>query len=179
MVVKPIKDSYTAGQALLAVVWPEALNFNAYLSANRQSINYLLNPLGTNSLVTSSNTNVITAGWGDGQLMGIKDQGTIYWQVAHIQQVYYKAYPAIGKEAAIINPDIQNKASIIVFQYTDLDLIPPGQLNTKFTESKLRLAHSTDGLNWQIMPSSVVDTANNTVAAIGRVGGYYAIVGRY
>ena len=92
--------------------------------------------------------------------------------------MFYKTTPPAGtnKQPAIIVPELQEKPSIVALSYTELDLIPPGQPGQKFPESTLRLARSRDGITWEILPSSVVDQVNKTVAALDKVFGYYAIV---
>jgi len=182
MVTHPIKDSNTKGQSVLTIIFPETFNFNAYLSANHTSASTLSSIRQETQESTSASTNtgnLLIAGYSGGELMGFRQSNTIYWQVGGVQELFYKAYPAAGKSAPVIVSSIQDKPSIIALKYTDSDLIPPGEPDTIFDSNKLRLAHSTDGLNWQIIPSSVVDTTNKTVAAIARVGGYYTIVGRY
>lgn len=182
MVTQPIKDSNTKGQSVLTIIFPETFSFNAYLSANHTSASTLSSIRQETQENTNASTNagnLLIAGWSGGELMGFRQSNTIYWQVGSVQQIYYKAYPAEGKEAPVIIPSIQDKPSIIALKYSNSDLIPPGAPKTKFDENKLRLANSTDGINWQVISSSVVDTENKTVAAISRVGGYYVIVGRY
>ena len=71
---------------------------------------------------------------------------------------------------------MQTKPSIIALSYKDTDLTPPGRASQKFAESQLKLAHSIEGAVWRIMPTSVVDPVNNTVAALEKLGGYYMIV---
>jgi hypothetical protein len=180
LVNKPIKDSNTNGQSVLAIIFPETFDFNAYLSSHFTSANHIANLREVVKQTDNKvNSNMFLAGWSGKELMGFKDKGTIYWQVASIQQINYKAYPALGKTAPVIIPELQAKDSIIALKYIDTDLIPPGEPDTKFNENILRLAHSLDGINWQVIPSSVVDTVNNTVAALAKVAGYYTIVGRY
>ena len=180
LVNKPIKDSDTNGQIVLAIIFPDTFDFNAYLSSNHTTANRLSQIREEiRQINTTASSNLLIACWSGKELMGFKDKGTIYWQVASIQQINYKAYPASGKTAPVIIPELQAKDSIIALKYSDANLIPPGEPDTKFNENTLRLAHSLDGINWQVIPSSVVDTVNNTVAAIGKVAGYYTIVGRY
>lgn len=180
LINRPIKDSNTKGQSVLAIIFPDTFDFNAYLSSNHTGaakLSQIREELKqANNSITS---NLFIAGWSGGELMGFRERGTIYWQVSGVQHMFYKAYPAPGKDAPIIIPELQTKDSIIALKYTDSDLIPPGEPDTRFSEETLKLAYSLDGINWQIMSSSVVDTANNTVAALGRVAGYYTIVGRY
>lgn len=180
IITHPIKDSNTRGQQVLSIIFPETFNFNAYLSSSFKPASHL-SYLREKTKQDDQNytSNLLIAGWSGGELMGFREKGTIYWQVSDIQQIFYKAYPASGKDAPIIIPELQSKDSIIALKYNDADLIPPGEPDTRFNESTLRLAYSLDGINWSVMSSSVVDTTNNTVAAIGKVAGYYTIVGRY
>lgn len=182
IVVHPIKDSNTKGQRVLSIIFPETFNFNAYLSANHTTVSHLASIRATlkeTSHAATNPGNLLIAGWSGGELMGFRESNTIYWQVGGVQQLFYKAYPAVDKDAPMIIPELQKKESIIALKYTDSNLIPPGEPDTKFNETTLRLAHSMDGINWQIIPSSVVDTVNKTVAALAKVAGYYTIVGRY
>lgn len=184
IVAKPVKDSNTNGQEVLSIIFKDTLDFDAYLSVNHTPVGDLPMLGEQNNQANTSNTaankgNFLIAGWQGHQLMGFKENKTIYWQIGNIQQMFYKAYPATGKEAAVIIPEVQHKSSIIALKYNKSQLIPPGEPNTKFSELKLKLAHSMDGFNWRIMPNSVVDPINNTVAAIDKLGGYYVIVASY
>lgn len=184
IVAKPVKDSNTNGQEVLSIVFKDTLDFDAYLSVNHAPVGDLPMIREQNNQAGASNPaankgNLLIAGWQGHQLMGFKENKTIYWQIGNIQQMFYKAYPASGKEAAVIIPEVQHKSSIIALKYNKSQLIPPGEPNTKFSELKLKLAHSTDGINWRIMSNSVVDPINNTVAAIDKLGGYYVIVASY
>jgi hypothetical protein len=75
-----------------------------------------------------------------------------------------------------ILPALQSKPSIISLSYTSKDLIPPGDSTHPFNPKNLKLAYSPDGKTWSILPTSVVDIQNKTVAAIHKLGGYYMIV---
>jgi hypothetical protein len=57
-------------------------------------------------------------------------------------------------------------------------LKPPGNPKKPFLAKNLKLAYSADGITWKILPTSVVDTKNHTVAALHKIGGYYMIVGK-
>ncbi|MFQ5452044.1 MAG: hypothetical protein ACE5DQ_00605 [Candidatus Paceibacterota bacterium] len=70
---------------------------------------------------------------------------------------------------ARILPSLHKKPSIVALSYSD------HQING-ISESSLRLAYSQDMQTWKILPTSVVDPVNNTVAALNKVGGYYMIV---
>ena len=184
IVAKPVKDSNTNGQEVLSIVFKNTLDFDAYLSVNHTPVGDLPTIKEQNNQASAGNTaankgNLLIAGWQGHQLMGFKENKTIYWQIGNIQHMFYKAYPAAGKEAAVIIPELQHKSSIIALKYNKSQLIPPGEPNTKFNELKLKLAHSMDGSNWRIMSNSVVDPINNTVAAIDKLGGYYVIVASY
>lgn len=184
IVAKPVKDSNTNGQEVLSIIFKDTLDFDAYLSVNHTPVGDLPMLGEQNNQANTSNTaankgNFLIAGWQGHQLMGFKENKTIYWQIGNIQQMFYKAYPASGKEAAVIIPEVQHKSSIIALKYNKSQLIPPGEPNTKFSELKLKLAHSMDGSNWRVMSNSVVDPINNTVAAIDKLGGYYVIVASY
>jgi len=128
IVAHPIKDSNTRGQQVLSIIFPSTFDFNAYLSSNHTSATNLAQIREelreTNSGVKS---NLFIAGWSGGELMGFKENGAIYWQVSNVQQIYYKAYPALGKDAPVIIPELQEKDSILALKYSDSDLIPPGE----------------------------------------------------
>lgn len=121
--------------------------------------------------------NTVLAG-GENGTLGIKANSCASWQVGKIQSIWYKAYASDFQTnyAARIIPELQSKPSIISPSYTNEDLIPAGQPLSRFDAKKLKLAHSLDGFTWKILPTSVVDTTNHTVAAVGKVGGYYMIV---
>lgn len=99
-------------------------------------------------------------------------QGTYFQMGTTLQEIWYDA--SITDGIAKIIPELQNKPSIISLSYTDRDLFTPGA--GWFPESSLVLAHSIDGITWTILSTSVVDTDNNTVAALHKVGGYYMIM---
>ena len=180
LVVRPINDSNTNGQEVLSIVFQDTLDFDAFLSSIYTNANRLVE-LKAKHLQTTTNpsSNLLIAGSSSGGLMGFNEKGIVYWQVSNLQQIFYKAYPAEGKQPSIIIPEIQHKPSIIALKYEDKDLIPPGRPNFKFSELKLKLAHSVDGINWRILPTSVVDPINKTVAAIDKIGGYYTIAGTF
>lgn len=179
---KPTEDSYTGSQNVTVIVEPGTFDNNAYfssvLSTHDASTGMLSNPLS--SVMTTSPFgigNIVAAG-GIGGKLGIKQACGIAWQVGGVQQMWYKTYPPKGsnKPAAIIIPELQHKPSIIALGYTSTDLTPPGQHNTTFDPARFKLAHSLDGAIWQVLPTSVVDTTNRTVAALHKVGGFYMIV---
>ena len=182
-VFQPVKDSYTGGQEISVIVEQGTFDNDAYLSAiatEPSSSTGILTNLLTGTLVPTSPFsigNAIVAG-GDGGVLGIKQACGIAWQVGEIQQMWYKTYPPKGtdKAPAIIIPDLQKKQSIIALSYNPRDLTPPGQPNKRFNSKKLSLARSIDGITWKILPTSVVDQENGTVAALDKVGGFYMIV---
>ncbi len=179
----PIKDSSTNSQEVTVIIEPGTLSSNAYLSAQSTGLDVgwttLTNPI-TGSITSSLFSNTVKAGGNlsGGGMLGIKTGACIAWQVGSIQKIWFKTYPPKGsnKPAAIIIPELQSKPSIIGMSYTHEDLTPPGQIYTRFAEAQLKLAHSIDGSVWRIMPTSVVDPVNNTVAALEKIGGYYMIV---
>lgn len=190
VVINPVKDSNTGGQEVIAVVFPGVFNFDAYFSANIINPKSIalgsLSSTGATTTGTSTSqssvkvtTNTVFAGGGDSTILGVKKGGIVSWQVGGVQEMWLKAYPALGHDAAKIIPELQEKSSIIALKYKKSDLVPPGFPNTKFNELKLKIAHSLDGKTWTTLPSSVVDPITNTVAAIGKIGGYYMIVGGY
>ncbi len=179
----PIKDSYTGGQSATVIVEPGTFSNDAYFSAQLSESQFsngiLANPLAgaLNPDLGILPTNIVLAG-GIGGKLGIKQACGIAWQVGGVHQMWYKTYPPEGsnKPAAIIIPELQVKPSIIALSYKDTDLTPPGNASQRFLESQLKLAHSMEGAVWRIMPTSVVDPINNTVAALEKLGGYYMIV---
>lgn len=180
-VFEAIRDSDTLHQKVFVITAPYTFNFDAYFYS------HIIKPL---SLLYPDNViplGVRTPKKGNSYLMGGEQgilktviKGRTYWQVGNIMESWYKSYPPkdSDKEAAKIIPEVQDKPSIIALSYTDLDLIKPGQVNKYYSASSFKLAHSVDGVNWKLLPNSVVDTVNKTVAAITKVGGYYMIVGR-
>lgn len=187
VVINPLKESNTGGQEVVAVVFPGVFNFDAYFQSNKIdpksiALSLISTPVsGTAATPTPklSTNNTVFAGGGDLTILGIKKGGVVSWQVGNIQEMWLKAYPAEGHSAAKIIPELQEKNSIIALKYKKSDLVPPGFPNTKFSELKLKIAHSLDGKTWTTLPTSVVDPITNTVAAIDKIGGYYMIVGGY
>lgn len=177
---KPVKDSYTHGQDVTVIIEPGTLNNDAYISAQATlptSENGILQSPLMPVLPPSSSiipTNTVQAG----EFLGIKQACGIAWQVGNIQQLWYKTYPPQGTNVApaIIIPQLQKRPSIISLKYTAENLIPPGQPRSRFQARSLKLAHSLDGHTWKTMPTSVIDTQTNTVAALDKVGGFYMIV---
>jgi len=157
-VFTPIKDSNTGNQNILTIIEPNTFKFDAFLSSQ------FVDPL----VLSNKKHN----------LLSLLSAGRTLWQIGKIQQIWYKAYPPRGsdKDPARIIPELQSKPSIIALSYKDIDLIPPGKPRSRFNSKTLKLAHSLDGITWKVLPTSVVDTVNHTVAALDRVGGYYVIV---
>ncbi len=153
-------DSFTAGQTVLTIIEPYTFNFNAFLSSIYVEPKSLFS--GKNGFISFKS-----------------GKGT-YWQIGKVQQIWYKAYPPLGsdKEPARIIPELQKKQSIVALSYSEADLIPPGKPKSKFNSKVLKIAFSVDGKTWKILPTSVVDTKNYTVAALHKIGGYYVIAGR-
>jgi hypothetical protein len=167
-VFAPLDESTNPyGQKVTVILEPETFKFNAFLSSTISE---------SSQVVTSKvKSNSIFAG----SILGIKAGKGISWQIGPMRQVWYKAYAAAtDKEAAKIIPDIQNKPSIIALTYNDSDLVPPGKPKSKFNTKNLKLAYSVDGITWKILPTSVVDSKNHTVAALHKIGGYYMVVGK-
>ena len=166
-------DSNTGDQRVFTVAQAETLTFDAFLSAK------MVSPVSfyPTTALGKKGTNAILAG---GSLLGVRSSGGTRWQVGNVQYICYKAYPPIGsdKEAAKIIPSLHKKSSIVALSYTKENLIPVGQPKKKYNPSRFALAVSSDGKMWKILPSSVVDTVNRTVAALDKPCGYYMIVGR-
>lgn len=175
--VSPIKDSNTGEQRVVVVVPAKTFVFNTFVSSIAQSPRSIYETIS--SAVSNISSHAVIAG---DSFLGIKNKtGGISWQVGNLQKIFYKAYAPSGTtyDPAIIIPTLQQNSSIISLSYSDNDLIPPGDPTHPFPEKLLKLAKSEDGITWTIMSSSVVDTVNNTVAAVDKVGGYYMIVGKY
>jgi hypothetical protein len=84
-----------------------------------------------------------------------------------IYEVWFKSF---FNNAKILYP---NKPSIFAIRYekSQLDNLP---------ESSLKLAYSADeGKTWKILPTSVLDKKNRTVAALTKKGGHYMLVAGY
>ena len=74
---------------------------------------------------------------------------------------------------ANILSSVQNKPSIVALHYNEFQLLKSG--GGSVPESALKISYSPDGITWTTLPTSVVDTVNNTVAALHKIGGYYMI----
>ena len=150
-VLTPIKDSSTGetNQKVVAIIKPQTFDFNAYLSSN----------VDTNTfpkINTDKDGNIIsqpTINTSIGRLT----------RISNVSEIWYKAYPPEGYQAAKIIPELQKKPSILSLSYTG-------------TYKNLKIAHSLDGKIWKILPNSVMDTKNKTVATITKIGGYYTLV---
>lgn len=93
-----------------------------------------------------------------------------YWQVSDICEFWPRSH-FNGATAE------RNKPWIISFRYDDNDLLVfPGLY---FPESALKIVYSPDGGNtWTMLRSSIVDTENNTVAALtSEPGGFMVMSG--
>jgi hypothetical protein len=170
----PYKDSNTGGQQVTTVIEPHTFPFNAFLSSNTTTPSMLASLVSPSSSPGSSSNMILTGG----SVMGIRHaDGAVSWQVGNIQEIWYKAYPPRNSDKQPVNilPALQSKPSIISLSYTQKDLIPPGDSTHPFSPKSLKLAYSSDGKVWSIIPSSVVDISNKTVAAIHKLGGYYMI----
>lgn len=167
----PIKDSHTGGQNIHVFIDSNTFDFNAYLFSQKTSVQDFYNALNYVPV------NTITTGINQ-KLLGITQACGIRWQVGNIQEIWYKTYPPrdSNKSPAKIMPSLQRKPSILVLGYTSIDLIPAGMPNAIFDPSLFEIAHSTDGVRWNILTSSVVDLQGHSVAARDTLGGYYMIV---
>jgi len=177
-------SSMSLRQIVLTILKPNTFTFEAFLSAipimSVDATGGLVHPLtGEERTYSYQPKNIRVAGEGVGRLLGITTTNGTHWQLGHIHNVWYKAYAAgVDKQAAAIIPELQTKPSILSISFDEADLIPPGQPTKQFQPTSMRLAYSSDGVNWRILDSSVVDTTNQTVAAVTTVGGYYTIVGK-
>lgn len=94
-----------------------------------------------------------------------------YWQLSPIYQIWPVSF---FNGARVVD---QSKPSIVALRYDDNQLTVDGSWHA--SEKSLKLAVSTDdGKHWKVLSKSVVDPVNNTVAVVGVVGGWYAVVGR-
>lgn len=166
-------DSNTGSQRVFAIAQANTLTFDAFLSAK------IMSPASFFPATAAGRkgSNAILAG---GSILGVKSSAGTRWQVGNVQFICYKAYPATGtdKEAAKIIPSLQKKSSIVALSYSTEHLTPVGQPKKKYNPKLFTLATSADGKTWKLLPSSVVDTVNRTVAALDKPCGYYMIVGR-
>jgi hypothetical protein len=182
-------DSSTEGQHVISIIQPHTFNFDAFLSSYTQqpsSLVSLINPI-TQQPYPRFVTNAKVYGKSDDHegILGISLFGTQYYQVGHIQNIWYKAYAPGYKtdNAPRIIPELQDKPSIVALSYTQDDLIIPGRQPQRgvyptYNPSSFKLAYSPDGHVWNTLPTSVVDTENKTVAALHKPAGYYMIVAR-
>ena len=168
--IKPIIDSDTGHQQIDVMIQPGTLKFNAFLSAKQTKFSSILDKLSI-----SVPKNIVQT---SGNPIGLKINGLINWQVGDIQEIWYKAYPPEGSglSPTKIDPSLLSKSSILILSYTDADLVPSGDVNHPFSPNSLKLAYSPDGINWKIIPNSVLDTKNHTIAVVQKIGGYYMIV---
>lgn len=159
------------GTSVTTIKDPDTFPFEAFIEAKPFYSNiYIINEILT-VLNKKFPNSILFAG---GNIMSVKIKGSRYWQLGTIENVWYKDFHNKAK----ILPSVQTKSSIIILTYTDADLAILGKPGKKFNPKNLKLGYSQDGVNWTILPTSVVDTINHTVAALHKIGGYYVILGR-
>lgn len=95
-----------------------------------------------------------------------------FWILGEIHEVWYKDY----HNGASVLPSVQTKPSVFSLRYSDNDLIIAGQPSAFFNEGSLKMVHSLDQKAWRIIPSSIVDSSQNTVSVVEKIGGYYALI---
>lgn len=95
-----------------------------------------------------------------------------YWQLSDICE--FRPRPHFKPNKA---PAVPEKSWVISYHYTDAEIALFGGLS--FPEESLKIVFSEDhGESWKMLRSSVVDTQNNTVAAItDKEGGYMVMAG--
>lgn len=93
-----------------------------------------------------------------------------YWQISDICEFWPNSHYNLA--AAEIN-----RAWMLTYEYDESELGVLGKIG--FPETSLKIVFSDDnGENWTMLKSSVVDTENNTVAAIvDKPGGYMVMAG--
>ncbi|HET7098742.1 MAG TPA: hypothetical protein VFI61_00700 [Patescibacteria group bacterium] len=91
---------------------------------------------------------------------------TNYWQVGGKEEVWWKSFA----NGAKILPSEVIKPFTLIFKYDQ------SALEKSIKETSLRLAYSTDGKSWKIIPSTL-DTVKNQLVIVTKQGGYYMIVG--
>jgi uncharacterized repeat protein (TIGR03803 family) len=186
-VYSPSGDSSTDGQKVIAIISPNTMSFDAYLSSQAVNINSL--PFAPEPLMSrllsfitfkkkpqplKTNAAII------GSIVKVKIGTSVYYQIGKIQNIWYKDYYNNSK----ILPTAQNKPTIIAISYTLEDIIIPGRKPTKngvyqkYNSKNLKIIYSPDGAMWRILNTSVVDAKNQTVAVLDKPAGYYMIVGR-
>lgn len=90
-----------------------------------------------------------------------------WWQITDAFSLWFRSQ---FNNAKVIKP---SKQSIVTIKYTKGDV-------GKLPEKSLKMAFSQDeGKTWTILPSSVIDTVNKTVAAVSTVTGRYMLVGGF
>lgn len=96
--------------------------------------------------------------------------GTQYWQASDIFEYWWKAY---YNDARILADEVQ-KPFIVSISYNPLTLEP------NLPEKNLKLAYSGDeGKTWRVLPNSVLDQQNKSVATVTKNGGWYMLVSGY
>lgn len=168
--IEPLDQSGLGGRKIGAFVHAMTFTFDGFLTAFIDTAKQLM------SKEVADSGNAVLVGDGDGVLT-FQENGVRYWQVGKIYSLWFKAHQATeDKPSAIIIPELQQQGSIIYINYVAEDLINPSNPSQQFDPASLKLAFSADGVNWQIVPSSVVDSTNKSVSTIDKIGGYYMIV---
>lgn len=96
--------------------------------------------------------------------------GSGYWQASPVYEVWYKAF---FNDAKVL-PQVIAHPFILALKY-DLATLDPN-----LPVANLKLAYSADeGKTWSLLPDSVLDRANQTVAVLTKKGGHYMLVSGY
>ena len=95
--------------------------------------------------------------------------GTNYWQTTSKYEVWWKAF---SNNAQIVSTEVA-KPFTLVFTYL------PEAFEKNLSERNLKLAFSSDGKKWQILPRTILNTKNNTISVVTKSGGYYMLVSGY
>ena len=99
-----------------------------------------------------------------------------HFHLAPLLQISYLMIQMANQDSfnhAVILPELQSKDSILAIHYTLESLGFSGNI---ITTPQLKIAYSSDKISWSILPTSVQDSTNRTVAALTKPDGYYAIV---
>lgn len=100
---------------------------------------------------------------------GVKRVSGPYWQASGVYHVWYKSF---FNDARIL-PEVISAPFLLAFRYD------PAKLEPNLPEGNLKLAYSEDGEVWKVLPNSVLDMVNKTVAVVTKQGGYYMLVSGY
>ncbi len=92
-----------------------------------------------------------------------------YWQASGIYNAWYKSFFNDAK----IMPEVIATPYLLAIKYDPIKLDP------NLPEGNLKLAYSQDGEVWKVLPNSVLDMVNKTVAVVTKQGGYYMLVSGY